>query len=174
MQSYAGIYLHVMRATALRQNGIRPEVFAFSTTLTRLTAILAHRSPEAALARANAKVVDRYGGTHLGRAVSALLGPPHGTALRGAVVIIASDGWDSDPPEILEHALARLTRRAAHLVWLNPRAAAPGFQPLAGAMAAALPYCDVVLPADSLSGVRELFAVLADLTASGRAERAAH
>ena len=76
MQPYAGIYLHLMRATALRQNGIRPEVFVFSTTLTRLTAVLAHRSPETALARANAKVVDRYGGTHLGRAVSALLGPP--------------------------------------------------------------------------------------------------
>ena len=171
MQSHAGIYLHLMRAAALRQNGIRPEVFAFSTTLTRLTAVLAHRSPEAALARANAKVVDRYGGTHLGSAVSALLGPPHGSALRGAVVIIASDGWDSDPPEVLSHALARLTRRAAHLVWLNPRAAAPGFQPLTGAMAAALPYCDVVLPADSLSGVRDLFAALAGLTDGGRAER---
>lgn len=167
MQPYASIYLHLMRATALRQNGIRPEVFAFSTTLTRLTAVLAHRSPEAALARANAKVVDRYGGTHLGRAVSALLGPPHGSALRGAVVIIASDGWDSDPPEELDRALARLTRRAAHLVWLNPRAAAPGFQPLAGAMSAALPYCDAVLPANSLHGISDLFATLADLTSVG-------
>ena len=168
MQTYAGIYLHLMRATALRCNGIRPEVFAFSTTLTRLTAVLAHRSAEAALTRANAKVGDRYSGTHVGRAVAALLGPPHGTALRGAVVIIASDGWDSDPPEVLGDALARLKRRAAHLVWLNPRAGAPGFQPLAGAMAAALPYCDMVLPAQSLRGVQELFTALADLTADPR------
>ena len=106
MQPYAAIYLHLMRAAALRQAGIRPEVFAFSTSLTRLTAVLSHRSAEVALARANAKVVDRYGGTHLGRCVGDLLSPPHGNALRGAVVIIASDGWDSDPPDVLEHALA--------------------------------------------------------------------
>ena len=100
MQPYATIYLHLMRAAALRQKGIRPEVFAFSTSLTRLTAALSHRSAEVALARANAKVVDRYGGTHLGRCVGELLAAPHGNALRGAVVIIASDGWDSDPPDV--------------------------------------------------------------------------
>ncbi|OYN78635.1 vWA domain-containing protein [Mycolicibacterium sphagni] len=166
MQPYAAIYLHLMRATALRQAGFHPEVFAFSTTLTRLTAVMAHRSPETALTRANAKVADRYGGTHLGCALAELLAPPHGAALRGAVVMVASDGWDSDPPEVVERALARLKRRAAHLVWLNPRAAAPGFQPLAASMAAALPYCDVFLPAHSLSGLKELFAALARLSQS--------
>ncbi len=164
MQPYATVYLHLMRAAALRSAGFRPEVFVFSTTLTRLTAVLAHRSPEVALARANEKVVDRYGGTHLGRAITDLLGPPHGAALRGAVVVIASDGWDSDPPELLGHALDRLTRRAAHLIWLNPRAAAPGFAPLAGSMAAALPYCDVFMPAHSLHGVRDLFDAIAALS----------
>jgi uncharacterized protein with von Willebrand factor type A (vWA) domain len=161
MRPYATIYLHLMRAAALRQAHIRPEVFAFSTSLTRLTAVLSHRSPEVALARANAVVADRYGGTHLGRCVTQLLAPPHGNALRGAVVIIASDGWDSDPPEVLDHAMARLRRRAERLVWLNPRAAAPGFQPLAASMAAALPYCDLFLPANSVTGLGELFSALA-------------
>ena len=112
------------------------------------------------MARANAKVVDRYGGTHLGRCVGGLLAAPHGSTLRGAVVIIASDGWDSDPPDVLEHALARVRRRAAMVVWLNPRAAQPGFKPLAGSMAAALPYCDLFLPAHSIDGLRELFDAL--------------
>lgn len=160
MQPYLTIYLHLMRAAALRQAGIRPEVFAFATSLTRLTAVLSHRSPEVALQRANAKVADRYGGTRLGRSIGALLSPPHGSALRGAVVIIASDGWDSDPPELLDRALARLRRRAALLVWLNPRAGQPGFQPLAGSMAVALPYCDLFMPAHSLTGLRELFLAL--------------
>ena len=160
MQPYATIYLHLMRAAALRQKGVRPEVFAFSTSLTRLTHTLSHRSAEVALARANAKVVDRYGGTHLGRCVGGLLAAPHGSMLRGALVIIASDGWDSDPPDVLEHALARVRRRAAMVVWLNPRAAQPGFKPLAGSMAAALPYCDLFLPAHSIDGLRELFDAL--------------
>jgi hypothetical protein len=156
MQPYAAVYLHLMRAAVLRQARIRPEVFAFSTSLTRLTSVLSHRSAEVALQKANAKVTDRYGGTFIGRSVGALLAPPHGNALRGAVVIIASDGWDSDPPDVLAHAMARLRRRAALLVWLNPRAAHSEFQPLAGSMAAALPYCDLFLPAHSLTGLHEL------------------
>ncbi len=161
MQPYATIYLHLMRAAVLRHAGIRPEVFAFSTSLTRLTAVLAHRSPEVALERANAKVTDRYGGTHIGRSMGALLSPPHGNVLRGAVVIIASDGWDADPPEVLGHALARVRRRAKLVVWLNPRAAHREFRPLAGSMAAALPNCDLFLPAHSLAGLRQLFDALA-------------
>lgn len=96
MRPYATIYLHLMRAAVLA--GIRPEVFAFSTSLTRLTAALSHRSAEVALEQASAKVTDRYSGTRLGSSLAALLAPPHGAALRGAVVVIASDGWDSDSP----------------------------------------------------------------------------
>jgi uncharacterized protein len=164
MQPYATIYLHLMRAAVLRQARIRPEVFAFSTSLTRLTSVLSHRSAEMALERANAKVTDRYGGTFIGRSVGALLAPTslgHGNVLRGAVVIIASDGWDSDPPDVLGHAMARLRRRAELLVWLNPRAARTDFQPLAGSMAAALPYCDLFLPAHSLTGLHQLLLALA-------------
>jgi uncharacterized protein with von Willebrand factor type A (vWA) domain len=51
-------------------------------------------------------------------------------------------------------------RRAALLVWLNPRAGHLDFQPLARSMAAALPYCDLFLPANSLAGLRELFGAL--------------
>jgi uncharacterized protein len=161
MQPYATIYLHLMRAAAMHRSTITPEVFAFSTSLTRLTPVLSHRSAEVALERANAKVTDRYGGTDVGRSVAALLGTPQGSALRGAVVIIASDGWDSGSPEVLDHAMARLRRRAELIAWLNPRAAAPGYQPLAGSMACALPYCDLFLPAHSLAGLRELFDRLA-------------
>jgi len=164
MQPYAAIYLHLMRAAALRQAGMRPEVFAFSTSLTRLTPVLSHRSAEVALDRANAKVIDRYGGTFIGRSIEALLAPTssgHGSAVRGAVVIVASDGWDSDPPEVLDRAMARLRRRAEMLIWLNPRAAHREFQPLAGSMAAALPYCDLFLPAHSLAGVHQLLLALA-------------
>lgn len=161
MQPYAAIYLRLMRAAVLRRAGGHPEVFAFSTSLTRLTSVLSHRSAEMALHRANARVTDRYGGTFIGRSVAALLAPPHGNALRGAVVIIASDGWDSDPPDVLVHALTRVRRRAELLVWLNPRAAHPEFQPRAGSMAAALPYCDLFLPAHSLAGLHQLLLALA-------------
>ncbi|RUP02668.1 MAG: VWA domain-containing protein [Mycobacterium sp.] len=161
MQPFATVYLHLMRAVMMRQTAIRPEVFAFSTSLTRLTSVLSHRSAEAALDRANARVADRYGGTFIGRSINALLTTAgHGNALRGAVVIIASDGWDSDPPEVLEHALTRLRRRAHRLIWLNPRAAQPDYRPLTGSMAAALPFCDVFLPGNTLTALHEVLAML--------------
>ncbi|SEL86236.1 vWA domain-containing protein [Rhodococcus maanshanensis] len=165
MQPYADAYLHLMRAAATRGNA---EVFAFSTRLTRLTAVLAHRSAEAALAHANDRVVDRFGGTHIGGSVRDLLASHHGNALRGAVVLIASDGWDSDSPEALGAAMARLHRRAYRVIWLNPRAGATGFEPLVGAMAAALPYCDRFLAADTLIAVREALEVIGTAAWQGR------
>ncbi|WP_433605559.1 vWA domain-containing protein [Prescottella agglutinans] len=166
MRGYADVYLHLMRAAVVRGTGNDAEVFAFSTRLTRLTSVLAHRSADVAVARANERVVDRFGGTHIAGSLTALLSSPHGTVLRGAVVVIASDGWDSDPPADLARAVARVRRRAHRLVWLNPRAAAPGFEPVAGSMSAALPYCDDLLPAHSVATLGEM------LTIVGRGARA--
>ncbi|WP_036529288.1 VWA domain-containing protein [Nocardia sp. CNY236] len=165
MQPYTMIYLHLMRAVLQRRRLDRPEVFAFSTSLTRLTSVLAHRSAEVAAARASNKVVDRYGGTHIGRSLGALLAGPSGSAVRGAVVVIASDGWDSDPPEVLASAMARIRRRAWYVVWLNPRAGAAGFRPVTGAMAAALPFCDIVVPAHTLASLPAFIHAVASATA---------
>ena len=61
-----------------------------------------------------------------------LLASRHGSAVRGGVLVIASDGWDSDDPAELAAVMARAARRARRVVWLNPRAAAAGFEPLVG------------------------------------------
>jgi uncharacterized protein with von Willebrand factor type A (vWA) domain len=157
MQSYSAAYLHLMRAFA--RTG-RAETFAFSTTLTRLTPALVHRSAEVALSLAEDRVVDRYGGTHLAGSLGELLHSRHGAVLRGGVLIIASDGWDSDPPEELAAVMVRLRRRARRIVWLNPRAGAPGFEPRVGSMVAALPYCDAFIPGDTVGAIDEVFAAI--------------
>ncbi|MBA2497684.1 MAG: VWA domain-containing protein [Acidimicrobiia bacterium] len=145
MQPHTTAYLHLMRAAVLRADA---EVFAFATSLTRLTPVLAHRDVDAAVAHATAAVDDRFGGTRIAANVRALLRSRHGEATRGAIIVIASDGWDADPPQELAAAMARLARRAHRVLWLNPRAATPGFEPRAGAMAAALPYCDELVAGD--------------------------
>lgn len=148
MQAQARAYLHLMRALALTTHA---EVFAFATSLTRLTTTLGNRSAEAALEEATERVADRFGGTRIAHCLSTLLASHHGGAVRGAVVLIGSDGWDGDPPERLAAAMARLRRRAHLVIWLNPRAATPGFVPRTTTMAAALPYVDLLLPADSFA-----------------------
>jgi hypothetical protein len=164
MQSYTAAYLHLMRAVAMTTDA---EVFAFSTTLTRLTSVLAYRSPELAVQQATEKVVDRFGGTRIATNIRTLSASRHGGAIRGAIVIVASDGWDSDPPDALAKVMARLHRRAYQILWLNPRVAAPDFAPLVGAMAAALPYCDYVLPAHN---VRALGDVVKAIVRAGRSD----
>lgn len=159
MQSYARAYLHLMRALSRVADA---ETFAFSTGLTRLTATLAHRDPRAAIALATAEVDDRFSGTRIATSLRQLLHHPvWSTAVRGAVVIIASDGWDTDPPAELEARMRRLHRMAHRVVWVNPRSATPGFEPAVSGMAAALPYCDAMVSGHSLSALRELFAVIA-------------
>ena len=159
MQPYAAAYLHLMRVLA--RTG-RCETFAFSTELTRLTPALTHHSAERARELAEAATEDRFGGTHLAGSLRALRRSRHGNGLRGGVLVIASDGWDSDPPEELAAELARVRRRAHRLVWLNPRAAAPGFEPLVGSMAAALPHCDAFLPAHTPEALVDVVAALSD------------
>ena len=75
MQAHATALLHLMRTATL---ALDAEVFAFSTTLTRLTPVLAHRSPEVAIDMATAAVVDRFGGTRIATNVRTLLRSRHG------------------------------------------------------------------------------------------------
>jgi uncharacterized protein with von Willebrand factor type A (vWA) domain len=150
MQAQATAYLHLMRAFALRADA---EVFAFATGLTRLTPTLAHRSAEEAIEQATALVTDRFGGTRIATNIQALLTSRHRNAVRGAIVVVGSDGWDSDPPAAVAAAMARLRRRAHRVLWMNPRAGAPEFRPTVSTMAAALPYCDELLPADTFGSL---------------------
>ncbi|MGC4749610.1 vWA domain-containing protein [Micromonospora sp. DT201] len=161
MRAQATAYLHLMRAFAVVADA---EVFAFATTLTRLTVVLRHTSAAEAVVQASTAVTDRYGGTRIATNLRALLNSHHADAVRGAVVVIGSDGWDSDPPDELGAVMARLSRRAYRIVWLNPRAGAPGFAPRVGGMAAALPYCDRMLPAGSFQDLLVVASQLQSVT----------
>jgi uncharacterized protein with von Willebrand factor type A (vWA) domain len=155
MQAQVPAYFHLMRALALVADA---EVFAFATTLTRLTTTLTHKSAPVAIEQATQKVTDRFGGTRIATNVQALLSSHHGGTARGAIVIIGSDGWDSDSPQALAAAMSRLNRRAHRVIWMNPRASAPDFEPRVAGMAAALPYCDELLPADTFRSLQKVIA----------------
>ena len=56
--------------------------------------------------------------------------------------------------------MLRLSRVAHRIVWVNPRKAAPGFAPVVGGMAAALPYCDAFVSGHSLAALEQRHAEL--------------
>jgi hypothetical protein len=80
---------------------------------------------------------------------------------RGAVVVILSDGWERADPALVGREMERLARLAHRIVWVNPRAAAPGFSPGAGGMAAALPHCDALVSGDCLDALDEVAEAIA-------------
>jgi uncharacterized protein len=159
MEPYARAMLQLLYCAA---GGAEAEVFTFATRLTRLTGTLAHVRPGLALQQAGQAAPDWLGGTRIGASIGEfnLLYGRRGMA-RGAVVVIISDGWDTGDPEVLRREMERLSRVAHRIVWVNPRTQSPEYQPLAGGMAAAWPYCDAVVSAHSLNALDELTAALA-------------
>ncbi len=159
MERHVRPYLHITRALAVSG---RAEVFAFATELTRLTPALRSRSAEQAMERATEQVGDRFGGTKLASSLGTLLSHRvWASMVRGAVVVVISDGWDTEDPEAMQVRMARLSRLAHRVVWVNPRVAAPGFEPLVGSMAAALPHCDHFLSGHTVRALGDVLDAIA-------------
>lgn len=154
MAPYARALLQLVYCAA---GGVDAEVFTFATRLTRLTRTLWRVSPAVALERAGRAAPDWSGGTRIGESLRTFndLYGARGMA-RQAVVLVVSDGWETGDPAEVGRQMARLSRLAHRIVWANPRSAAADYQPLAGGMAAAWPYCDAVVSAHTLVSLTEL------------------
>jgi uncharacterized protein len=160
MESYARALFRFCQAAVVGRG--RVEAFTLGTRLTRVTRELASRDPDEALRKASARVLDWSGGTRLGDSVREFNDRwgVRGMA-RQSIVVVLSDGWDRGEPSVLAAQMERLHRVAYRVVWVNPLKAAPGYQPLARGMAAALPHVDVFIEGHSLASLEELAAVLA-------------
>lgn len=159
MQPYADAFLHFAHAVARARRGA--EVFTVGTRLTRVTREMRGRDPSAALLAVAAAVPDWSGGTRLGELLKAFLDRwgQRGVA-RGAVVLVASDGWERGDATLLGEQMQRLSRLAHRVVWANPHRGQPGYAPMTAGMQAALPYVDDFVDGHSLAALERLAAVL--------------
>jgi len=97
------------------------------------------------------------GGTRLGASLLEFVRSRSGRPISDdTVVIIFSDGLDAGDPAKLERAMHDLQRRAAAVVWLNPHAQTPGYEPSARGMQIALPHVALFASATSAAGFRRL------------------
>jgi uncharacterized protein len=148
-------------AYAAMAAGRRVEVFCFGTRLTRVTRTLRTKDPDRALREIGGLVADWEGGTRIGESLKTLLDTwSQRAALRGAVVVLCSDGLERGDPEVLRAQMTRLRRLAYRVVWANPLKGSPRYEPLARGMAAALPSVDVFLSGHNLESLEELGRVL--------------
>lgn len=158
MEPYSRVFVSLLQAAVA---GSGAEAFVFSTRLTRLTRQLMLRNPDQALARAAAAAPDWAGGTRIAESLRNFV-DDHGRRglARGAVVVVFSDGWAQEDPAQVAAQMARLRRLAYRIIWVNPRKAAPRYEPLVGGMAAALPFCDAFVSGHSYKALAEVAAAI--------------
>ncbi|MEN8742702.1 MAG: VWA domain-containing protein, partial [Phaeobacter gallaeciensis] len=133
------------------------DAYLFHTRLVRIAEALREEDPMRALNRVTLMAEGIGGGSCIGGALQHFAATYARRFVDGrSVVIILSDGYDSDPPEHLAAALEALKRRGCRIVWLNPLKGWKGYEPLARGMAAALPYLDLFEAANTLEALASL------------------
>ena len=177
MERHSRLLLRFVQALSAASE-VRTESFVFGTRLTRVTRLLRDRDRDRALARVADSVNDWAGGTRIGESFRTFNQQWARRSLRtSGVVIVVSDGWDRGDPALVATETARLRRNCHRLVWLNPLAGTPGYQPLAGGMRAAYPYIDDFLPAGTVASLERLGEILGGVRAGDTrrgSEAAAH
>ncbi|MFN2317354.1 MAG: VWA domain-containing protein [Gemmatimonadales bacterium] len=169
METYSRFLLRF--AHALRRTGAPVEVFLFGTRLTRVTRELRQRHPDQAIRLAARKVTDWHGGTRIGASLHDLNRHWVRRTIRSsAVVLVASDGWERGDPARLGAELGALRRACHRLIWLNPLAEHPEFEPATAGLQAALPHLDALLPCGSVASLEALATRLIPLLARHGAE----
>jgi uncharacterized protein with von Willebrand factor type A (vWA) domain len=149
MEPFARALVQYARVNAVSRPAVR--AFAFATRLTDLTPLLRRASDERLMAAIAAGVRDFGGGTRIGAALRRFNDryAQRGVA-RGGTVVILSDGWERDDPELVRSEMQRLRRLARRIVWVNPQKRHPAYEPLARGMAAALPFLDAFVSGHNL------------------------
>ena len=160
MDRYARMLLFIRHA--ITNDRDRVHTLLFGTRLTNITRHLRRRDVDIALARVSAAVSDWAGGTRIG----ACLGEfnrrwSRRLLAQGAVVLLISDGLDSDVGHGLAEEMERLAKSCRRLIWLNPLLRYDRFEARPAGIRAMLPYVDDFLPVHNLESLKQLATVFA-------------
>lgn len=133
------------------------ETFTLGTRVTHITRALHHQDADRAIIAAGELIPDWSGGTRLADGLRLFLTRwgRRGMA-RGAIVVIASDGWERGSPADLSRQLALLGRLAHRIIWVNPHRGRKGYEPVQSGIVAALPHCDAFIAGHSLAAFAEV------------------
>ncbi len=161
MAGFSRPLLHFAYAMHRAAHGV--EVFCFGTRLTRITPQLRWRDPNRSIEEAASRVVDWESGTRIGESLTEYVrryGPD--SRNRGSVVLICSDGLERGDPQILGSAMARLSRQAHRVIWVNPLMGDPGFRPLTRGLIASLPHIDSMVAGHNLAALDQMSGLLVE------------
>lgn len=155
MVVYSRVFLAFLKG--LVSHDAKTDAYLFHTSLVRISDALRDPHTFRAVNALSLKAQGFGGGTRIGHNIEQFNKQYAAHSVNGrSVVVIMSDGYDTDPPQKLADALARLKKRGCKIVWLNPLKGWKDYAPIAQGMAAALPYLDVFEPANTLESLAAL------------------
>jgi len=159
MNRYSRMFLHFLHA--ITNDRDRVYTFVFGTRLTNVTRCLRHRDVDVAMSGVSELVADWSGGTRIGASIRDFnLHWSRRVLGQNAVVLLITDGLDSDTGHGLAEEMDRLHRSCRRLIWLNPLLRYEGFEARPAGIRAMMPHVDDFLPAHNLQSLLDLAAAL--------------
>lgn len=123
----------------------KTRVLAFGTRLEEVTALLRGRSYAYAAQMVSGELRPMGGGTRIGLCLDDFLRRYGRLVHEGTTVVILSDGWDLGETARLATSMRHLHQLAHRVVWVNPYADDPRFEPATAGMQEALLHIDLLL-----------------------------
>jgi len=75
---------------------------------------------------------------------------------KNTIVLIMSDGFDTGDIEVLEKQMKAIHKKASKVIWLNPMAGNPNYEPSVKGMEVAMPYIDVFAAAHNIDSLKSM------------------
>ncbi|WP_299899705.1 VWA domain-containing protein [uncultured Ruegeria sp.] len=162
MSVYAKVFLAFL--AGLMRADTAADAYLFHTRLVRITEALRDKDAMRAIGRMSLMADGFGGGSRIGPSLRRFADTYAKRFVDGrSVVLILSDGYDTEAPDMIATALEKLRKRGCKVIWLNPLMGWADYAPVAEGMAAALPYLDVFKAANTLGDLAALEQELARL-----------
>ncbi|WP_108880796.1 VWA domain-containing protein [Anderseniella sp. Alg231-50] len=153
MTVYARVFLAFLKG--LMSADQKTEAFLFHTKLVNIGEALRDHDTLRAINRLSMMAQGFGGGTKIAGNLASFNAQYARSMVNGrTVVIILSDGYDTDAPEEMASQMHRLKKRGCKVIWLNPLIGWKDYAPVAQGMAAALPFVDLFAAANTLESLK--------------------
>ena len=155
MNVYSKIFLAFL--SALMRNDKNTDAYLFHTELVRVTDALRDENTGRSMEKLSLLANGFGGGSRIGHSIKKFSKTYARRFVNSrSVVMILSDGYDSNNVNDLVKALTNLKKRGCKIIWLNPLKGWKDYAPVTASMVASLPYLDLFSAANTLNDLAAL------------------
>ncbi|MFP8954600.1 VWA domain-containing protein (plasmid) [Natrialbaceae archaeon A-arb3/5] len=135
-----GFLVRFLRSAVESWRSVR--IFFFDTSVREVTSQFEAPSTAAAVRALGRAEAEWGGGTRIGYAVDSIRRDDPHAVDRTTTTFVISDGLEVGETDRLERGMAWLASRSNAVLWLNPLASSPEYEPSCRGMAVSMPYVD--------------------------------